>query len=391
MMIDMRRIVLIGLCLAAALCLSIPITDACSISFLLWSLKSKSAEPLFRFEQGGKAGYIDATGNIVVKPAAAFYDSQNFYGEFHEGITALYDDGQFRYMDRSGKILFKADGLGLDFSEGLAAASRRRGGDWGFLDRTGKFVIEPRFYAASSFSEGLAVASATPSPRTTGFIDHTGTFVILPTLSYASDFHEGLAAVIIDGPCHIFNGGSCGGAEYRPTQPNATYDCRYAFIDKTGKPISDLRFEAAADFAEGLAPVKIGGHWGYVNQSGRMVIDPKFEWAGQFSEGLAGIFDGKSYGFINRAGKLVIQPRFQSVSAFSDQRALVVEVSETRRPTYRFIDHSGKPAFPGNFVLATSFIHGLAAVSSDYRKGRGTVSWIDPSGKAVFTYKHWTR
>jgi hypothetical protein len=388
MMIDMRRIVLIGLGITAALCFSIPITDACSISFLLWSLKSKSAEPLFRFEQNGKAGYIDVTGKIIVKPSAAFFDRENFYGEFHEGIAEFYDDGSHRYTDRSGKILFEIEGSGFEFSEGLAAASRRRGGDWGFLDRTGKFVIEPRFYAASSFSEGLAVVSATPSPGTTGFIDHAGSFTIPPTLSYASDFHEGLAVVIIDGPCQISNGGSCGGAEFRPTQPNATYDCRYAFIDKTGKPISDLRFDGAADFAEGLAPVKMGGHWGYVDRSGRVAINPKFEWAGQFSEDLAGVFDGKNYGFINRAGKLVIQPQFQSVSAFSDQRALVADAADKRATTYRFIDHSGKPAFPGRFVVATSFMRGLAAVSSDYREGQGTVSWIDPAGKPVFTYKH---
>ncbi len=384
----MRRIVLIGLSLAAAFWISIPITDACEYSFPLWSLKSKSAEPLFRFEQSGKAGYIDVTGKIIVKPAAAFYDRSNFYGEFHEGITAFFDDGGYRYMDRSGKVLFRADGLGLAFSEGLAPASSRRSADWGFLDRTGKFVIEPRFYAASSFSEGLAVASATPSPGTTGFIDHTGTFVIPPTLSHASDFQEGLAAVIIDGPCQIYNGGSCDGAAYRPTQPNATYDCRYAFIDKTGKPISDLRFEAAGHFSEGLAPVKIGGRWGYVDQSGRMVIDPRFAWAGQFSEGLSGVFDGKNYGFINRVGEFAIQPQFQNVSAFSDQRALVMDATEKRGTTYRYIDHTGRPAFPGNYVFATPFMHGLAAVSPDYRRGQGAVSWIDPSGKAVFTYKH---
>jgi hypothetical protein len=386
----MRRIVLIGLSVAAAVCVFVTITDACSISFPVWSLKSKSAEPLFRFEQNGKAGYIDVTGNVIVKPTLAFFDRQNFYGEFHEGIAEFYDDGGHRYMDRSGKILFKIEGSGFAFSEGLAAASRRIGreADWGFLDRTGKFVIEPRFYAASSFSEGLAVATATPSPGTTGFIDHSGSFVIPPRLSYASDFQGGLAAVIIDGPCQIYNGGSCDAAEYRPTQPNANYACRYAFIDKTGKPISDLRFEGAGDFAEGLAPVKMGGRWGYVDQSGRIVIDPRFAWAGQFSEGLAGVFDGKNYGFIDRTGKLVIQPRFQSVSAFADQRALVMDVTEKRGTSYRYIDHTGLPAFPGNFVFATSFMHGLAAASSDYRRGRGTVSWIDPSGKPVFTYKH---
>ncbi len=44
------------------------------------------------------------------------------------------------------------------FSEGLAPVCDRRG-KFGYIDRSGKYFIEPQFQAADSFSEGLALVS----------------------------------------------------------------------------------------------------------------------------------------------------------------------------------------------------------------------------------------
>jgi WG containing repeat len=51
--------------------------------------------------------------------------------------------------------------IAYEFSEGLAPVKIGTGcelcGKWGFIDKTGKVVIEPRFEAVNDFSEGLAV------------------------------------------------------------------------------------------------------------------------------------------------------------------------------------------------------------------------------------------
>jgi len=45
----------------------------------------------------------------------------------------------------------------------------------GFIDKTGKFVIEPKFDNAGPFSEGLARATITEGgEEKSGFIDHSG-------------------------------------------------------------------------------------------------------------------------------------------------------------------------------------------------------------------------
>ncbi|EAK1349894.1 WG repeat-containing protein, partial [Campylobacter coli] len=53
-------------------------------------------------------------------------------------------NGKWGFIDKSGKIVIepKFDGVG-NFSEGLAGVELN--GKWGFIDKSGKIVIEPKF------------------------------------------------------------------------------------------------------------------------------------------------------------------------------------------------------------------------------------------------------
>ena len=368
----------------------VPIVNACSWSYLIWGIRTRPADPLFRFVRNGKAGYIDSSGKVVIKPTLPKGDTSG--GEFHEGLVGIKDEKGYRYMSRTGTVVFRTDAwLAFDFSEGLAPAARYGGSSkdklhqWGFIDRTGGFAIAPQYYWADPFSEGLARVSVSREVGSTGYIDRQGSFKIPAGLAYGSSFHEGLAAVILSGPCRITNGGSCGRPEFKPTQPNATYDCRYAFIDKSGSPVSELRFDDAQDFSEGVAAIRVGANWGFVDRSGQISISPKFEFAEPFSDGLAAVRQNGRAGFIDHSGNFVIAPQFESVDSFSDGRALISESNTDGSQVYRFIDKEGKPAFRGSFNAAASFSYGLAHVALSGRS-KGTSAWINTSGKAVFTY-----
>lgn len=364
--------------LVAGLLLGVTFVRACSIGLVIWGLQSKTADPLFRFVQNRKAGFIDSFGKIIIPPVLSAEENAR---EFHEGLLAVKNQKGFDYLDRSGVVAFHTDAwLAFDFSEGLAPASRSDGGfKWGFIDRAGQFAIPPQYSWVDPYSEGLARVSVAGEVGSTGYIDHQGQFVIPPNLSYGSSFREDRAAVIVGGPCRIVNGGSCARAEFRPTVAQATYDCRYAFIDKNGQPISDLRFDDALDFSEGLAPVRIGQQWGYVDPSGQISIPLSFHSAESFSEGLAAVNVNGKVGFIDHSGNFVITPQFDTAYSFSDGRALVSAGEGSRR--WSFIDKTGNLAIPGKFSAATSFNHGLAHVALD-EKGR--FAWIDTSGNRLF-------
>jgi hypothetical protein len=127
-------------------------------------------------------GYIDKTGQIVIKPQ---YPKAR---PFREGVAAVKVNGKFSYIDKSGKEIIKTafETVG-DFSDGMAKV-RDSAGNYGYIDKRGRIAIAPQFYnLAGDFRSGLAkvtvVVRSSPSnydPKY-GYIDKTGKFIWGPT------------------------------------------------------------------------------------------------------------------------------------------------------------------------------------------------------------------
>lgn len=64
---------------------------------------------------------------------------------------------------------------------------------WGYVDYSGKFMVQPIFKNAHNFRDGFALVQLGGK---FGFIDITGKFIINPQFNMAVDFYEGLALVI---------------------------------------------------------------------------------------------------------------------------------------------------------------------------------------------------
>lgn len=67
-------------------------------------------------------------------------------------------------------------------------------GDWGYIDKTGKIVIESQFVDARSFSDGMAVIGSIPS----GYINREGNVVIKQQFYVAYPFRNGIAKVLLN-------------------------------------------------------------------------------------------------------------------------------------------------------------------------------------------------
>ena len=328
-MLDHLRIV------KRTLTLSLVATVLLGCEGVIFEPRRASDDPLYSFARNNKIGYIDHTGKVVIPPTWHYW---GYAPEFHSGLS--YFDGQ--YVDATGKVVI--DGVsGSDFSEGLAAATRKGEKLWGYIDTTGQFAISPSFEwgadsSISSFSDGLARIE---THGKSGFIDRSAAFVIKPEFLEAGDFSDGMARVVAEGPCPYLPHTPC--AEMRLLGTNArgeVPECKFAFTDKTGRIISPLRFDDAGDFSEGVAPVKIGTLWGYLGKSGRLVIPTQFQYAGAFSSGRAPVVadeDG-AFGYIEKNGNILNIPQYQEAETFSDGLAVVSNDGER----YWYIDPQGK-------------------------------------------------
>jgi hypothetical protein len=198
-----------------------------------------------------------------------------------------------------------------------------------------------------------------------GFMDRSGRMVIQPRFDHVRLFSEATAVVAIGG--------------------------KYGYIDERGQQIISFQYENAEPFSEGLAAVQSGQKWGYIDKSGRWIIEPRFGsqlgGAGSFSEGLAPVlFDGKM-GYIDHSGHIAIEPRFGFAEEFSEGLAavgMVLDAKQDSRPKFGYIDKTGKLVVPLTYAGAHSFHTGLAVVSI-YRTGVQFYpqAVIDHTGKQI--------
>jgi hypothetical protein len=269
--------------------------------------------------------YLDATGQYAIPPQT------EHELRLTEALGATRDSaGQWRYM-----ITPRFDSA-FPFSEGLAAAGifTRKGRPsslrYGYIDRTGEYIIPPQFSYVKNFRQGFAKVSA--DMKTWHSIDRGGRTVATPPYQIDGPFSDGLAVA------HM--------GEQKWT---------YGFVDFQGRIAIPFQFDGAGDFSEGLAPVKMHGKWkwGYIDRRGNMVIPPRFDSASSFSEGLAvkgtrffPADGGWGYEYIDWKGNTAIRHGlrgFARAEPFSDGVASVA-VWEEQRKNYRtgFIDKRGK-------------------------------------------------
>ncbi len=141
---------------------------------------------------GRKWGYIDTSGRMVIAPR---FQSA---GEFHEGLARIYlwskvacTSGKFTSDDAP----FYAFHLREDDNSDLPDCFPLDG-KFGYIDKAGKVVIAPQFFAAQDFAEGVAAVRVEQTADSKyGYIDRTGNMVIGPRFHQAGPFSEGLAAV----------------------------------------------------------------------------------------------------------------------------------------------------------------------------------------------------
>ncbi len=242
---------------------------------------------------------------------------------------------------------------------------------WGYIDSSGKTVVEPRYDHASQFSEGLGLVK-TPKPDGKLLcIDAKGkiAFEINPNWSYMKPFNNGLAAV-----------------KDKETK-------LYGYINREGELVIPHKYSAAGDFSEGLAKVELKDSQnklieGFIDTKGEMVIRPDRWLKNSFSDGLAAVRtekDGKFvYGFMDKKGKTVIEPRFKKVGRFGEGLAFVNDNGQIR-----IIDKKGKSTAifnfkTGDFDKMPKFSNGFANLYYNWKFPTGFWGFVDKNGKLAF-------
>ncbi|QTN33443.1 WG repeat-containing protein [Akkermansiaceae bacterium] len=210
-------------------------------------------------KKGEKWGYLDTKGAWAIPPK---FDDTNNFSDGLAGVIA--EDGTAGFINTKGEWVIRLENAHphhMGFSEGLAAVFDEKQGAYGYIDKTGNFVIPPRFCEVRGFTEGRAAvclieedASGWPLRRW-GAIDRNGKLIVPAEYETVWSFEEGMAKVVNEDG----NG----------------------FVDRAGKLAVTCKFTTVDPFHNGLAYVRVGGYdektsWsGYIDKQGEFVWRPK--------------------------------------------------------------------------------------------------------------------
>lgn len=285
---------------------------------------------------------------------------------------------------------------------------------WGYIDRSGEFVIRPRFDEAWRFDNGLAwvvkgdfrghidrsLKPVSDRKRTEKYrdrdyeryridfkkdiFDATGTKLIAPEAKGVTVFRfsDGLAQIIL--PIDLCRKFYPRAVEKIDVDTQSRASCGY--INEEGRIVIEPKYEMTGPFHKGSALVRKKKIWLLIDRREQILQTFENRHVEQFSEDLALVCDGNDKGFIDCFGKPAFKQRFPDAGSFSDGiAAAAVSLSESEKLkllaknhewTCGYIDKTGKLVIPAKYLAARPFHDGLAAVLVGLKWG-----YIDTRGQ----------
>lgn len=217
---------------------------------------------------------------------------------FNNGVTAVYDEEGWGYITRSGRYVIEPSySLALGFSpiSKLALVYTNSNTEFSYIKKSGHVAAGPFKSAgrcvSSSFFGGYAIAENIENEKC-GYINKKGEWISKPEYESARNFKNGFAAVQKDGA--------------------------WGYIGRRGVQKIPFIYDNAGSFTDdGLAAVQKDGLWGYINKKNKMVIKPQFAEAQDFSNNRAAVRDEEGWHYINKKGEIIIDGDFDDVSIFA--------------------------------------------------------------------------
>ncbi len=309
---------------------------------------------MFRIKQNNKYGYANKKGAVVINPQF------DYAVAFNEEKAIVSVGSKVSIIDPTGKVLVEDLGPGSGmyrFFNGLARC-RSLDGKYGFLDATGKRVIEPDLDVADDFEHGRAIASINDRY---GLIDKTGKWIVPNEYDFFFDLGEGYyqtktiegKAGVVDSTgktilepiydevfhlqkpfftvekdglngCYALNGKeifppqSSKGIYFFNGRCTIVKENKYGVIDSTGKIIVPIKYDSIGIYFKGIASVLVRNKFGAVDLNGVEIISPQFEELHPFLNGFAVYKVKNKFGYISIAGKILTEAKFEEAIVLVD-------------------------------------------------------------------------
>lgn len=264
------------------------------------------SEGLARVRKGGLWGYIDEDGKTMIE--IKFDEAKDFSG----GLAQVRLRSKEYLINYSGQDFMETvQTFQISGIQGIIAIKVNN--KWGLMEEaTGKQLAPCKYEKIAYFAEGRDLCWVVLN-NLVGFIDKTGKEVIPPKYNATNVFYEGICAVNL-GAKATLNQAPSGG--------------KWGYIDMTGKEIVPLKYDDVSSwFNQGLARVKLNGNWGAIDKTGKVMVPIQYDGMDEFSsrgEAITSIKLDDKYGFVNSMGKEIFPCKSEKKTIWVDYRGSVV-------------------------------------------------------------------
>lgn len=354
---------------------------------------------------------VDRTGNTImdniIEPYLLDTDTGEliYTGEMGCGYSgqglfwAEIKPGRLTFFDSHGNVKFetKGDHAG-QFSEGFCQVSVRNNVNMsescGYIDTTGRRVIDFDYSYAQDFKNGLAEIEYGDGVKSIGYINAYGKYLWMPgtagvrTLIFA--FLLMVASLALAFAAIRFSMYACNPkVDYEAMNPDTDLQLfmdknnRYGYVDKNGSIAIRPRFADANPFHDGLAMVTIGSSCRFINRFGKYAVGNFCTPLEDFHNGYAIVcrYTGELlWGIINTQGKIVAQIEYKAIRNQSDG----LYAARNEDDKWGYLDKTFQEAIPFIYAEAQDFGEGLAGVKEE---ANGLWGFVDKSGLLVIPYQ----
>lgn len=320
---------------------------------------------------GGTWGFIDENGTEII-PA-----TYSYVYDFNSGKAKVRKEKEFKWISKQGTETTAAEA-----KENVVRIHCLRS-RFGYIDEKGNWKIQPMFFDAGAFSEGLAAVQALQagdnrcnSQTVSNYELNNWDYDFNPL----NDFEEVMIAA-----------SEAVSSEYDPT----SYVKRYwGYCDPTGKIVIPEKFDYALPFSNGRAYVCYRDKWGVIDRTGKWIFAPvmTLPWQMQgadsrmrgvdthgelpwfwdsvermeaksdlfsFNENVGIVYYKEKFGYIDTNGKVIVAPVYDQAKVFQHGRGAVAHSS-----MWGYINKNGKEVIALKYQSAGSFSpNGLASIS----------------------------
>ncbi|MCH7403844.1 WG repeat-containing protein [Belliella kenyensis] len=157
-------------------------------------------------------------------------------------------------------------------------------GKFGFVNKSGNWVVENKFQEVKNFSNGIAAA------KINGYwvyIDRFGNFNTASYYDEAKDYHRGLGIV--------------------------RKDSKSFMINSTGERVSDLSFDKISLLPDNYYLTEVDGKFGLLDTNGKEIASPQFDMIRRENYNVILAFKNGKYGIIDETGDFKLPLHYDKI------------------------------------------------------------------------------